>query len=144
MPKSKGALNLSEFQQGRIVGQQEGGLSQQKISEKLSIKVSIVNRVIVQFTREGKECTSTHPSRPGPLDRTLRLVKRNLEDNPYCKTSGIATQASVSPTTAVRYLHKLGYYSRAARKKPLLRPANIKCRKDWPREMVGGPILELQ
>ena len=35
-------------------------------------------------------------------DRTLRLVKRNVEDNPRCKASDIAKQAGVSPRTAVR------------------------------------------
>ena len=37
MPRNKGASDLSEFIRGRIVGQHEGGLSQQKISENLSI-----------------------------------------------------------------------------------------------------------
>ena len=140
MPRTKGASDLSEFMRGRIVGQHEGGLSQRKISENLSIPLSTVNRVIVQFANEGKECTKHHPGRPGPSERTLRLVKRNVEENPRCKASDIATQADVSPRTAVRYLHKLGYYGRAARKKPLLRPANIKRRKDWAHEMVKRPL----
>ena len=133
-------MDLLEFPRGRIAGQHEGGLSQQKISEKLSIPLSTVIRVIVQFTREGKECTSTHPGCPGPSDRTLHLVKRNIKDNPHCKASDIATQAGVSPRTALRYLHKLDHYGRAARNKPLLRPGNIKCRKDWAHEMVERPM----
>ena len=73
--------------------------------------------MIVQFTREGRKDTKSHSGRPGPLERTLGLVKRNVEEDPSCKASDIATQADVSPRTALRYLYKLGYYGRAARRK---------------------------
>ena len=136
MPRTKGAVDLSKFRRGRILGQHEGGLSQRKISENLSIPLSTVNRVIVQFTREGKKDTKPHSGRPGPSERTLRLLKRDLEEDPRCKGSDVAIQADVSPRRAVSYLHKLGYYGRAARRKLLLSPANIKRRKDWAVEMV--------
>ncbi|XP_029657238.1 uncharacterized protein LOC115231321 [Octopus sinensis] len=100
--------------------------------------VFAVNRVIVKFTRVGKESTSPRPDKPGPADRTL-LFKRSVEDNPHCKASDRAEQIDVSLRTAVRYLHKLDYYGRAARRKPLLRPANIKRRKDLASEMVESP-----
>ena len=139
MPRTKGALELSEFLRGRIVGQNEGGLSQRKIAGYLSIPLSVINRVIVKFAKDGKECTKPLPGRPKPSERTLRLVKRNVEQNPRCKASDIAIQADVSLKTAARYLHQLGYYGRAARRKPLLRPANIKRRNDWARDMMARP-----
>ena len=75
MPQTKGASGLSEFMQRRIVGQHESSLSQRKISENLSIPLSTVNRVIVQFANKGKECTKHHPGRPGPSEKTLHLEK---------------------------------------------------------------------
>ena len=140
MPRIKGATDLSQFQREQIVGQHEGGLSERKISENLSIPLSTVNGVIVQFTTKGKECTKLHPYGPGPSEKTLHLVRRNVEQDPHCKASDIATQLDVSPRTAVRHLHKLGYYGRAARRKPLFRPANIKRTKDWAHEIVERPV----
>ena len=123
------------------MGQHEGGLTQRKVSENLSMPLSTVNRVIIQFTRRGKECKKPHLDRPGPSERTLRLVKRNVEQDPRSRASYIAAQADVSQRTTIRYLYKVGYYNRAARRKPLLRPANIKSRKDWAHEIVERPEI---
>ena len=87
MSRTKRASDLSEFMRGRIVSQHEGGLSQRKISENLSITLSTVNKVIVQFANESKECTKHHLGRPGPSERSLRLVKKSVEENPCCMAS---------------------------------------------------------
>ena len=83
------------------MGQHEEGLSQRKVSENLSILLSTVNRIIIQFANEGKNCTKHHPGCHGPSERTLRLVKINVEENPRCKASDIATQTDTSPRTSV-------------------------------------------
>ena len=87
---------------------------QRKIAENLSIPLSIVNRMIEQFAREGKKCPKPRPDRPKPSERTLRLVKRNVEQDPDCNASDIAIRADVSPKTAARHLHHLGYYGSVA------------------------------
>ncbi|XP_052823425.1 uncharacterized protein LOC128247630 [Octopus bimaculoides] len=139
MPCTKEAFEVPEFQRGRIMGHFESGHRQCKIAENLGLLLSIVNRVIAQFTRE-EESTSTRSAQPEPSDRTLLFVKRSVEANPRCKTFNLTVQVDVSPRTAVRYPHRLGYYGRAARRKSLLRPANTRRRKDWASEMVEKPV----
>ena len=85
MSWTKGALRVSEFQRGCIVGQHEGGFSQPKISKNLSIPLSTVDRVIVKFVRESKECTASWTRHSGISDITLCSIKRNVENNPCCK-----------------------------------------------------------
>ena len=140
MPRNPGSVELCDFTRGRIVGQSEAGLSQRQIAENLDIPLSTVNRVLVQFKSEGKESTSPRPGRPGPTERTLRAVKRSVEQNPRTTAAGVAETVEKSPRTVVRYLHGLGYHGRAARRKPLLRPFNIECRKQWGSEMISKPL----
>ena len=111
-----------------------------QIAQNLGIPLSTVNRVIVQFTSEGKESTASCSGRSGPSDRCLRAIKRSIEKTPRYKAANVVEEVHVGSRTAVRYLHQLGYDGRAARRKPLLRPANIQRRKKWADEMANGPL----
>ncbi|XP_052830584.1 uncharacterized protein LOC128250022 [Octopus bimaculoides] len=73
MPCTKEALELSEFQRDRIVGQSEGGHNQRKIAEYFGIP---------QFTTGGKESTSPRPDQPAPSDRILQVWRMILVARP--------------------------------------------------------------
>lgn len=51
------------------------------------------------------------------MTRTLHLVKRNVKDYSHYKTANKTKQIDFSFRIVVRYLHKIGYYGRAARRK---------------------------
>ena len=79
MPWTKGASDLSEFLHRQIMDQHEGGLSRRKIAGNLSIPLSTVNRVIVQFTREEKSAQNLIQVAPGPLKEPCVLLKEMLK-----------------------------------------------------------------
>lgn len=140
MPRTAGALELSDFMRGRIVGQWEGGKSQRSISTVLHIPLSTVNRIVLQFQASGKTTVQPRSGRPKPSTRCLRAVRRSIDKNPRQTALEVAIEADVSRKTAIRYLKKMGYNGRAARRKPLLSPANIQRRYTWSIEMLNKSV----
>ena len=140
MPRLPGSLELTDFQRGRIVGQEEAGASQRQISTNLSIPLSTVNRVITQFKNEAKETVEARSGRPGPSTRCLRSLQRSVEREPRISATDLSQEMQLSVSSVRRYLGRLGYKGRAARRKPLLRPANIARRYRWAKEMIKKPL----
>ena len=81
MPWLPGSLELTDFQRGRIIGQEEADAIQQQISRNLSIPLSTVNHVITQFKNKAKETVKAHSGHPGPSTRYLRR-RGNLKSQP--------------------------------------------------------------
>ena len=139
MPRTTGSTELSDFCRGSIIGQSEGGITQRQILRNVGIPLATVNRIIVQFKEDDEESVSAYPVRPKPNERLLRNLRRTVEKIRRFTTQELASEFEISPNTVSNYLYGMGYYGRAARKKPLLRPANISARKNWAAEMNQHP-----
>ena len=132
--------NSQIFRGGRIVGQEEAGASQRQISRNLSIPLSTVNRVITQFKNKAKETVEARSDRPGPSTRYLRSLQRSVEREPRISTADLSQEMQLSVYQSEDIIGRLGYKGRAARCKPLLRPANIARRYRWAKEMIKKPL----
>ena len=118
------------------MGQADAGISQRQIAQNLTLPLSTVNWVLVQFRRTGKTAPAPRSGRPKPSERSLRALRRVAENSPRSSVAEVAEIVEKSPATVRRHLHTLGYNKRVARRKPLLRPNNILRRDNWAREMI--------
>ena len=92
MPWLLGSLELTDFQRGRIVGQEEAGASQQQISRNLSIPLSTVNCVITQFKNKAKGTIEACSGHPGPSTRYLRSLQRSVAREPQISAADLSQE----------------------------------------------------
>ena len=137
-----GFFETHRFSEGRIVGQEEAGASQRQISRNLSIPLSTVNRVITQFKNKAKETVEARSGRPGPSTRYLRSLQRSVKREPLISTADLSQEMQLSMSLVRRYIGRLGYKGRAARRKPFLQPANIARRYRWAKEIIKKKPLD--
>ena len=99
-----------------------------------------MNRVITQFKNKAKETVEAHSGRPGPSRRYFRSLQRSVETEPRISAVDLSQDVQLSVSSVRRYLGRLGHKGRAARRKPLLQPANIARRYRWAKEMIKKPL----
>ena len=89
-----------------------------------------------QFKNKAKETVEARSGRLRPSTRYLRSLQRSVEREPRISAADLSQEMQLSLSSVRRYLGRLGYKGRAARRKPLLRPANIARRYRWTKEMI--------
>lgn len=123
-----------------VIFHREKGKSLSEIGRLLNLGKSTVQKICERYYKENR--LSNIPSTKGPRKVTpsdefiIREIKRNpkLTSTELCKMLFQFSGTSVHPFTVRRILRKHEYYSRVARRKPLIREENRKQRLQFARK----------
>lgn len=125
---------LNDFDRGQIIGLWRARKTTRDIAQTLGRTQSQVARAIKAFKDKGQITVAHISGRPKSLsERDLRQLKRTTLKNRHAPLKEIAENLTntISETTARRYLHDIGYYSRVASRKPFISVSNQKKRFKW-------------
>jgi transposase-like protein len=130
---------LSEFEKGEIIGMYDMGASINLISTRLECARATVRLWIDRWEQDGTVERRKGSGRPRvTLPGDDRYIKILSLDDPYLTAVEIApmitddsSEEKASVHTIRRRLLDFGLYARRPRKKPLLKPHNIKARLEW-------------
>lgn len=125
------------------------GQSYGSIAKNLHLKRGTVQKIIEKFKRTGQFETEIRVGRPKLLKpHEERAILAKVNENPF-QSARILKEAikqdynkEVSITTIGRTLRERGFNSRVPRKKPLLRPANIKKRLEYATKYKNAHITD--
>ena len=99
-----------------------------KDDQTLRFKMVVKDGLILYSILKGKTMGEQRPGRTPPSARYNRALLRTVKKNPRVTTAELGREAGVSPRSVAIHLRKLGYYCRAAKRKPLLRDFHVKKR----------------
>mgnify|MGYP002714486422 CR=1 FL=1 len=115
------------------------GLSNRNIAKKINTSKSNVHHIIKTYHQNNQINAIKPPGRPGPSERTLRRLGRQIERTPATVSEELASHMDVSANTVRKYIPMLEYGARIARRKPLLSKKNKNKRRLWANKMVKMP-----
>ena len=132
---------LSNFERAKIITLYEDNYLKRAISQKTGFGKTTIHNIISKYNKAGAITVAPRSGRPKILtERDKRHLKTIVVQNrrePTAKIHenfNISTGNEVSKRTVRRALYELGYYSRAALRKPLVSESNRKIHLNWARE----------
>jgi transposase len=137
------ATELTDFERGIIVGLHLGGKhTHQEIAAIVRRSKGAVQGVIERYIDGGFTTATQRSGRSSKLSKRderqlVREVKkdRSITLEPLTEAFNKSLTISVSSRTVQRTLHNYGFYSRVAKKKPLVTEKNKKIRLEWCKRM---------
>jgi len=137
------ATELTDFERGMIVGLHLGGKHTHKeIAAIVRRSKGAVQGVIERYIDDGFTTATQRSGRSSKLSKRderqlVREVKkdRSITLEPLTEAFNKSLTISVSSRTVQRTLHNYGFYSRVAKKKPLVTEKNKKIRLEWCKRM---------
>ena len=137
------ATELTDFERGMIVGLHLGGKHTHKeIAAIVRRSKGAVQGVIERYIDGGFTKATQRSGRSSKLSKRderqlVREVKkdRSITLEPLTEAFNKSLTISVSSRTVQRTLHNYGFYSRVAKKKPLVTEKNRKIRLEWCKRM---------
>lgn len=137
------ATELTDFERGMIIGLHLGGKhTHQEIAAIVRRSKGAVQGVIERYVDGGFTTATQRSGRSSKLSKRderqlVREVKkdRSITLEPLTEAFNKSLTISVSSRTVQRTLHNYGFYSRVAKKKPLVTEKNKKIRLEWCKRM---------
>jgi transposase len=141
MPKSSGSHNTTPELRSVIFGMAEAGIPPSEIANFGNITIRTVQRILKNYKDRGHHDDTPRSGRPPKLDdRAIRHLKISVEKNrrqSFHDLTSIINNTVASPVSVATVRHtvndKLGMNARVAAKKPYLKPAHRKARREWGR-----------
>jgi transposase len=138
-PKTHSYHRLTPTERARMCGQFEGGTSINKLAKEWKVDKKTVRSVVRKGQVDGNfndKPRSGRPKKTSPREKRTMKIKSVKDRFLTGKAMAIKeapnfTKNRVSVTSAKRILREAGLWGRVARKKPLLRRANIDKRLEW-------------
>ncbi len=136
--------HLTEFIKGQIIAYKEQGCTLKTISEKLSIPLSTVGKIVKKYQNIGTTERLPGSGRKNIFSNDEKNLLINISNkNPRKKASELRkditkiTKKEVSKRTVGRILNDHGLIGRKAKKKPLLSKNNMVKRYELSKAFLG-------
>jgi transposase len=134
MPRTPGSKQVPIQIREYIIQLRIAGVKNKEIAVLLGLSESTTTRIYKHYLTTNSLNSSPHPGRPSKLSpRNQRALKNSIKKNRQASLVQLTSEIPIKChlNTIRKTIHKLGYNSYIARKKPFLNSKHMKIRLEW-------------